>query len=107
MDDVFKALADPSRRQLLDSLNARNGQTLRSLCADLAMRLRIASVPIVIIRSTPAARAAAIASDAPPSNRSSSRWQWLSVQVTTPDQVEGTVSRGKSGAPFSTASPPG
>ena len=36
MDDVFRALADPRRRQLLDSLNARNGQTLRSLCADLA-----------------------------------------------------------------------
>ena len=29
MDDVFKALADPSRRMLLDSLNAHNGQTLR------------------------------------------------------------------------------
>jgi hypothetical protein len=29
VDDVFKALADPSRRRLLDSLNARNGQTLR------------------------------------------------------------------------------
>ena len=28
MDKVFRALADPSRRQLLDSLNSRNGQTL-------------------------------------------------------------------------------
>jgi DNA-binding transcriptional ArsR family regulator/uncharacterized protein YndB with AHSA1/START domain len=36
-DEVFKALADPSRRQLLDSLNARNGQTLRELCADMDM----------------------------------------------------------------------
>src|SRR5215218_5258350 len=38
MDEVFKALADPSRRRLLDSLNTRNGQTLRDLCAgsDLA-----------------------------------------------------------------------
>jgi DNA-binding transcriptional ArsR family regulator len=26
MDEVFKALADPSRRLLLDNLNARNGQ---------------------------------------------------------------------------------
>ena len=33
LDDAFKALADPSRRLLLDSLNARNGQTLRELCA--------------------------------------------------------------------------
>jgi DNA-binding transcriptional ArsR family regulator/uncharacterized protein YndB with AHSA1/START domain len=37
MDEVFRALADPSRRRLLDSLNARNGQTLRELCAGLDM----------------------------------------------------------------------
>jgi len=37
MDEVFKALADPSRRQLLDSLNARGGQNLRDLCAGLDM----------------------------------------------------------------------
>src|SRR5512133_1922780 len=34
-DDVFKALGDPSRRVLLDSLNERNGQTLRELCSRL------------------------------------------------------------------------
>jgi len=32
IDAVFKALADPVRRQLLDRLYARNGQTLRELC---------------------------------------------------------------------------
>ncbi|TDE28154.1 metalloregulator ArsR/SmtB family transcription factor [Nonomuraea mesophila] len=37
MDEVFKALADPSRRRLLDSLNTRSGQTLRELCAELDM----------------------------------------------------------------------
>jgi hypothetical protein len=31
MDEVFNALADSTRRQLLDSLNARSGQTLREL----------------------------------------------------------------------------
>jgi DNA-binding transcriptional ArsR family regulator/uncharacterized protein YndB with AHSA1/START domain len=36
-DDVFKALADPSRRLLLDSLNERNGQTLRELGSRLEM----------------------------------------------------------------------
>ena len=33
MDAVFKSLADPTRRRLLDSLRARNGQTLGELCA--------------------------------------------------------------------------
>jgi DNA-binding transcriptional ArsR family regulator len=33
MDAVFRALADPTRRRLLDSLRARNGQTLGELCA--------------------------------------------------------------------------
>ncbi|VTR94585.1 family transcriptional regulator : Putative transcriptional regulator OS=Singulisphaera acidiphila (strain ATCC BAA-1392 / DSM 18658 / VKM B-2454 / MOB10) GN=Sinac_0115 PE=4 SV=1: HTH_20 [Gemmata massiliana] len=35
MDKVFKALADPGRRLLLDRLHADNGQTLGQLCAHL------------------------------------------------------------------------
>jgi uncharacterized protein YndB with AHSA1/START domain/DNA-binding transcriptional ArsR family regulator len=37
VDRVFKALADPSRRRLLDSLRQEDGQTLGRLCAQLAM----------------------------------------------------------------------
>jgi DNA-binding transcriptional ArsR family regulator len=37
MDAVFRALADPVRRQLLDSLQARNGQTLGELCEGRGM----------------------------------------------------------------------
>ena len=37
LDAVFKALADPTRRLLLDRLRSRNGQTLGELCAELAM----------------------------------------------------------------------
>ncbi len=37
MDAVFKALADPSRRELLDRLHVRNGQTLGELCEGLRM----------------------------------------------------------------------
>jgi DNA-binding transcriptional ArsR family regulator len=36
MDDVFRALADASRRELLDRLFAQNGQTLNELCERLA-----------------------------------------------------------------------
>jgi DNA-binding transcriptional ArsR family regulator len=37
MDKVFKALADASRRKLLDQLRAANGQTLGRLCQHLDM----------------------------------------------------------------------
>jgi DNA-binding transcriptional ArsR family regulator len=37
LDKVFKALADASRRQLLDRLRADNGQTLGQLCTHLDM----------------------------------------------------------------------
>jgi DNA-binding transcriptional ArsR family regulator/uncharacterized protein YndB with AHSA1/START domain len=37
MDDIFRALADPGRRRLLDRLNERNGQNLNDLCAVMDM----------------------------------------------------------------------
>ncbi|MCS5731698.1 metalloregulator ArsR/SmtB family transcription factor [Herbiconiux moechotypicola] len=37
MTDVFKALADETRRALLDELAQRDGQTLFELCSRLAM----------------------------------------------------------------------
>src|SRR5262245_9925878 len=37
IDKVFKALADPGRRVLLDQLHAHNGQTLGELCEHLDM----------------------------------------------------------------------
>ena len=36
--DVFKALADPTRRTILDELIERDGQTLFELCSRLAMK---------------------------------------------------------------------
>jgi DNA-binding transcriptional ArsR family regulator len=36
--DVFKALADPTRRAILDELTERDGQTLFELCARLATK---------------------------------------------------------------------
>jgi DNA-binding transcriptional ArsR family regulator len=43
MADVFKALADPTRRTILDELAERDGQTQFDLCARLAMRHGLAS----------------------------------------------------------------
>lgn len=37
MDDVFRALADPGRRKLLDALYECDGQTLGELCTQLTM----------------------------------------------------------------------
>src|SRR6202451_456866 len=51
MYDVFKALADPSRRMLLDSLNAHNGQTLRQLCAGLDMARQSVSKHLAVLEA--------------------------------------------------------
>ncbi|BBZ16572.1 ArsR family transcriptional regulator [Mycolicibacterium gadium] len=51
MDEVFKALADPSRRLLLDSLNARNGQSLRDLCAELSMARQSVSKHLALLEA--------------------------------------------------------
>jgi uncharacterized protein YndB with AHSA1/START domain/DNA-binding transcriptional ArsR family regulator len=49
MDEVFRALADASRRQLLDSLNSRNGQTLGELCGQLDMARQSASKHLAVL----------------------------------------------------------
>src|SRR3954467_194501 len=51
MDEVFRALADPSRRQLLDRLNARNGQTLRELCSGLEMARQSVSKHLAVMEA--------------------------------------------------------
>src|SRR6478672_11908813 len=49
MDEVFKALADASRRSLLDSLHARNGQTLNELCEGLDMTRQAVAKHLTIL----------------------------------------------------------
>ncbi len=51
MDEVFKALADPSRRLLLDSLNQRNGQTLRELGSRLDMARQSVSKHLAVLEA--------------------------------------------------------
>ena len=38
MTDVYKALADPTRRAILDELSERDGQTLFEICSRLAAK---------------------------------------------------------------------
>lgn len=51
MDEVFKALADASRRALLDRLHARNGQTLNELCDGLAMTRQAVTKHLAILEA--------------------------------------------------------
>src|SRR3954465_15764824 len=51
MDDAFRALAAPSRRRLLDSLNERNGQTLRELCSGLDMARQSVSKHLAVLEA--------------------------------------------------------
>jgi DNA-binding transcriptional ArsR family regulator len=51
MDDVFRALADASRRELLDRLRAENGQTLGELCARLEMSRQAVSKHLAILEN--------------------------------------------------------
>jgi DNA-binding transcriptional ArsR family regulator len=49
IDNVFRALADPSRRALLDSLHADNGQTLAELCDVLDMTRQAVSKHLAVL----------------------------------------------------------
>ena len=51
VDGVFKALADPSRRRMLDSLNARGGQNLMELCAGLDMARQSVSKHLAVLEA--------------------------------------------------------
>jgi DNA-binding transcriptional ArsR family regulator len=51
MQTVFKALADSSRRQLLDSLHANNGQTLGELCRGLQSTRQAVSKHLAVLEA--------------------------------------------------------
>src|SRR6476659_788631 len=80
LDDAFRALADPSRRLLLDRLNERNGQTLRELCAGLEMARQSVSKHLAVLEA--AKRVATVRRgrekrhypNAAPINESAERW---------------------------------
>lgn len=51
LDAVFKALADPSRRKLLDELHTNNGQTLSELCEHLAMSRQAVTKHLLLLEA--------------------------------------------------------
>ncbi len=50
-DLVFRALADPSRRKLLDALNANNAQTLTELCEHLDMTRQAVTQHLAVLEN--------------------------------------------------------
>jgi DNA-binding transcriptional ArsR family regulator len=51
MDEVFRALADVSRRSLLDRLHARNGQTLNELCEGQEMTRQAVTKHLAVLEA--------------------------------------------------------
>jgi len=51
MDLVFRALADATRRKLLDQLHRNNGQTLSELCRHLDMTRQAVSKHLMLLES--------------------------------------------------------
>ena len=51
MDAVFKALSDPLRRQLLDELRLKGGQTLNALCAGRGMSRQAVTKHLAILEA--------------------------------------------------------
>ncbi len=51
MDKVFKALADPTRRRLLDSLRAHGGQTLGGLCRNTDMTRQAVAKHLAVLEA--------------------------------------------------------
>ena len=56
MNEVFAALADPTRRQLLDRLFRKNGQTLGELCAELAMSRQAVTKHLKVLKRPTSSR---------------------------------------------------
>lgn len=51
MDEVFKALADATRRQLLDRLFCENGQTLHALCEQQGMTRQAVAKHLAVLEA--------------------------------------------------------
>jgi uncharacterized protein YndB with AHSA1/START domain/DNA-binding transcriptional ArsR family regulator len=80
MDEIFRALADPTRRRLLDDLHRRGGQTLAELCAGHDMARQSVSKHLAVleaaglVRTVRRGREKLHHLDAAPINEVAERW---------------------------------
>ncbi|WP_371504673.1 ArsR/SmtB family transcription factor [Allokutzneria sp. NRRL B-24872] len=68
-DAVFKALADPTRRSLLDALHARDGQRLHELCAPTGLSRQAVAKHLAILEDAGSASTTSAASTPSPPSR--------------------------------------
>jgi DNA-binding transcriptional ArsR family regulator len=80
--DVFKALADPTRRAILDELVDRDGQTLFELCARLATRHGLGSTRQAVSQHVDVLEAAGLVS-----TRREGRYKFHDLDTTPLGQI--------------------
>jgi DNA-binding transcriptional ArsR family regulator len=80
--DVFKALADPTRRTILDELTDRNGQTLFEICARLTTRHGLGSSRQAISQHLDVLEAAGLVS-----TRREGRYKYHYIDTTPLEQL--------------------
>ena len=73
--DVFKALADPTRRAIVDELRKRDGQTLFELCSRLAMKHQLGSSRQAISQHLDVLEAAGLIT-----TRREGRWKYHDIE---------------------------
>jgi DNA-binding transcriptional ArsR family regulator len=82
MGDVFKALADPTRRRILDELSERNDQTLFEICGRLASKYQLASSRQAISQHLDVLEAASLVE-----TRREGRYKFHSINPTPLEQI--------------------
>jgi DNA-binding transcriptional ArsR family regulator len=89
-DDLFRALADHTRRLILDELTERSGQTLFELCARLAMRHGVGSTRQAISQHLEVLERAGLIT-----TRRSGRYKYLDIDTRPLEHIVARWLRGK------------
>jgi DNA-binding transcriptional ArsR family regulator len=82
VDDIFKAIADPTRRTILDELTERDDQTLFEICSRLATKHGLGSTRQAISQHLAVLEAAALIT-----TRRDGRYKLHSIDVRPLEQI--------------------